>query len=91
MKLQFFMFTYQQYDVDFLAAGVMMLCCVLLMFSTAGGSWFNIAVTGSQLIVIAIILIAGFVKSNRANLTPFLPYGVGGAPPSPHHESIWVK
>jgi APA family basic amino acid/polyamine antiporter len=35
-------------------------------------------VTISQLVVIAIILVAGFTKANPANLTPFLPYGTRG-------------
>jgi APA family basic amino acid/polyamine antiporter len=77
----FFTFPYKDFTVDFMAAGVIIGCCLLLSFSTAGGSWFNIVVTGTQLLVIAIILIAGFVKANPANLTPFLPYGVKGALP----------
>lgn len=71
----FFTFAYQDYTVDFLAAGLMIACCLLLMFTTAGGSWFNTLITGSQLLVILLILILGFWKSDRANLTPFLPYG----------------
>lgn len=74
----FFTFPYQDMTVDFMAAGVIIACCLLLCFSTAGGSWFNIVVTGSQLLVIAIILIAGFIKADRANLSPFLPFGVQG-------------
>jgi APA family basic amino acid/polyamine antiporter len=42
----FFIFPYKDYSVDFLAAGLMIACGVLLMFTTAGGSWFNIIVTG---------------------------------------------
>eukprot|EP00882_Tetradesmus_deserticola_P001730 GHRQ01001859.1.p1 GENE.GHRQ01001859.1~~GHRQ01001859.1.p1 ORF type:complete len:634 (+),score=216.50 GHRQ01001859.1:64-1902(+) len=74
----YFTFAYKDYTVDFMAAGVILLCCALLSFSTAGGSWFNIVMTGSQLLVILVILIAGFVKSDRANLSPFLPYGARG-------------
>ncbi|WIA39047.1 hypothetical protein OEZ86_005191 [Tetradesmus obliquus] len=74
----FFTFPYQDMTVDFMAAAVIIACCLLLCFSTAGGSWFNIVVTGSQLVVIAIILIAGFIKADRANLSPFLPFGVQG-------------
>jgi hypothetical protein len=75
----FFVFAWQDYTVDFMAAGLMIACCLMLSFSTAGGSWFNIFMTGSQLLVILIILIAGFVKANPANLKPFLPFGVKGA------------
>jgi APA family basic amino acid/polyamine antiporter len=35
-------------------------------------------VTGTQILVILIILIAGFSKANPANLTPFMPFGAGG-------------
>jgi APA family basic amino acid/polyamine antiporter len=35
-------------------------------------------VTVSQLVVIAIILIAGFTKANVKNMTPFAPNGAGG-------------
>ena len=38
----FFIIPYQEYDVDFLAAGLIILLCILLMFTTGGGSWFNI-------------------------------------------------
>ena len=51
---------------------------VLLMFTTGGGSIFNLVITISQLVVIAIILVAGFTKANPANLTPLLPYGTRG-------------
>eukprot|EP00775_Hariotina_reticulata_P003840 gene3840-4097_t len=74
----FFIIPYKDYSVDFLAAGLMIGCCLMLMFTTAGGSWFNIVVTGAQLIVILIILIVGFIKANPANMSPFLPFGVRG-------------
>jgi hypothetical protein len=35
-------------------------------------------VTGTQILVILIILIAGFTKANPANLTPFMPFGAAG-------------
>jgi APA family basic amino acid/polyamine antiporter len=82
----FFTFPYKDYTVDLMAAGIMILCCLLLSFSTAGGSWFNIIVTGSQLLVILIILIAGFIKANPANMTPFLPYGVKGTQATGYHQ-----
>lgn len=40
-ETSFFTFPYQEYTVDFLAAGLMVACGLLLMFSTAGGSLFN--------------------------------------------------
>jgi hypothetical protein len=39
------------------------------------GSWFNIIMTGTQIVVIVIILAAGFSRGKTANLTPFLPFG----------------
>jgi len=74
----FFIIPYQDYSVDFMAAGLICLLCVLLMFTTGGGSWFNLVVTITQLTVIAIILIAGFTKANVKNMQPFAPYGFGG-------------
>jgi hypothetical protein len=47
----FFTFPYGEYSVDFLAAGLMVGCCLLLMFTTAGGSLFNTIVTGDVLAV----------------------------------------
>jgi hypothetical protein len=38
----FFTLPYAGYDVDLMAGGLVVACCVLLMFTTAGGSWFNI-------------------------------------------------
>lgn len=40
--VDFFTFPYKSYSVDFLAAGLVIACCLLLIFTTAGGSWFNI-------------------------------------------------
>ena len=42
------------------------------------GSWFNLLMTGSQVVVIIIILAAGFSKGNPKNLTPFTPFGTSG-------------
>jgi len=39
---------------------------------------FCAVVTGTQLVVIVIILCAGFSKANPANLRPFMPFGVEG-------------
>ena len=74
----FFTFAYKDYTVDFMAAALVIVVGVLLMFTTGGGSIFNLVITISQLVVIAIILVAGFTKANPANLTPFLPYGTRG-------------
>jgi hypothetical protein len=42
----FFTIAHNDYTVDFLAAGLMIACGILLTFSTAGGSLFNTIVTG---------------------------------------------
>ncbi|WIA18741.1 hypothetical protein OEZ85_003431 [Tetradesmus obliquus] len=74
----FFTIPYGSYDIDFMAGGLVVACCTLLVFTTAGGSWFNICVTGTQIVLILIILIAGFSKASTAHLTPFMPFGVNG-------------
>lgn len=38
----FFTIPYGSYDIDFMAGGLVVACCTLLVFTTAGGSWFNI-------------------------------------------------
>jgi hypothetical protein len=38
----FFVIPYGEYTVDFMAAGLVIVLCVILCFTTAGGSWFNI-------------------------------------------------
>lgn len=65
--------------IDIPAAALVMFCVGILSFSTGGSSWFNIVVTGTQFVVILVILIVGFTKANPANLTSnFLAFGPRG-------------
>ena len=66
------------YQVDFLAAGLVIFLGALLAVTTVGGAAFNLVVTLAQLVIIVVILILGFIKSSVKNLTPFMPYGVRG-------------
>ncbi|KAI8466934.1 MAG: amino acid permease-domain-containing protein [Monoraphidium minutum] len=75
---KFFIIKYKAYDVDFLAAGLIVFLGVVLSLTTVGGATFNTVVTLLQLLVITLILILGFIKANPANLTPFLPFGIKG-------------
>jgi hypothetical protein len=49
---------------------------VLLILGTRESSGFNAAVTIVHVALVAFIIIAGFVKANPANATPFFPFGV---------------
>jgi hypothetical protein len=44
--VDFFTFPYQAYQVDFMAAGLVVACTIILIFTTAGGSMFNLLLTG---------------------------------------------
>lgn len=74
----FFLIPWRGYGVDFLAAGLSGGLTILLAFTTFGGATFNLVITLTQLVIIVLILILGFIKANPKNLTPFLPYGVRG-------------
>jgi hypothetical protein len=45
--VDFFTFPYQSYQVDFMAAGLVVACTIILIFTTAGGSMFNLLLTGT--------------------------------------------
>lgn len=66
------------FQVDWIAFGVVLGCTALLMFSTGGSSMFNLIVTGSQLVLILVIIISGLTKFNADHFTPFFPYGFDG-------------
>ncbi len=66
------------YQIDYLAAILVISCALFLCFSTGGTSIFNTIVTGAQLLIILVVIIAGFTKADGANMTPFLPYGFRG-------------
>lgn len=58
-----------------------MLLCLLLTWNllcSIVAARFNLVVTIIHVILVLFIIIAGFVKSNRANLQPFAPQGARG-------------
>lgn len=59
-------------DTDSALSLSLSLACALICPS---GSWFNLLMTTTQIVVIVVILGAGFSKGNTKNLTPFLPFG----------------
>ena len=61
-----------------MAAGLVFLCCMLLIKSTGESSTVNAVITVAHIAVVLFIIIAGFTKANPANLSPFLPFGVKG-------------
>lgn len=65
-------------DVDFVALGLVIALTVVLCLSTRGADIFNTVCTGAQMLVILVLIIAGFTKANPQNMTPFAPNGVRG-------------
>jgi APA family basic amino acid/polyamine antiporter len=65
-------------NVDFVAFGLVVVLTALISLSTRGADLFNTVCTGAQMLVIVVMIIAGFVKANPANLQPFAPNGVRG-------------
>ncbi|EXB51963.1 Cationic amino acid transporter 1 [Morus notabilis] len=64
--------------LDLLAVAVITGVCAFAVLSTKGSSRLNYVASIVHLIVIAFIIIAGLMKANTANYTPFLPYGARG-------------
>lgn len=50
----------------------------LLVLGTKESSNFNIGMTIIHLLLVAFIIIAGFVKSDKANASDFVPFSVRG-------------
>eukprot|EP00898_Chlorokybus_atmophyticus_P002465 jgi/Chlat1/3219/Chrsp22S03500 len=51
---------------------------LMLCLSTKTGSKFNVIITGSNVVVIVFVVIAGMTKAKVENFTPFAPFGVRG-------------
>ncbi|KAJ8762642.1 hypothetical protein K2173_010663 [Erythroxylum novogranatense] len=64
--------------LDPIAVLVVSVICVLAVLSTKGSSFFNYVASIFHVGVILFIIIAGLVKANPKNLTPFAPYGAHG-------------
>ncbi|GLJ08144.1 hypothetical protein SUGI_0082060 [Cryptomeria japonica] len=64
--------------LDPIAVVVTLLASLTAIVSTRLTSQLNWISTALNTIIILFIIIAGFIKGNLSNLTPFLPYGVKG-------------
>ncbi|XBH92762.1 hypothetical protein VPH35_083827 [Triticum aestivum] len=65
-------------ELDPIASAVIMATAIMAMLSTKGSSRFNWVASTVHLLVLAFIIVAGFVHAKPSNLTPFVPYGVPG-------------
>ncbi|KAE7996088.1 hypothetical protein FH972_000836 [Carpinus fangiana] len=64
--------------LDPIAIVVIAAICVLAVLSTKGSSRFNYIASIIHVIVILFIIIAGLIKADTKNYTPFSPYGARG-------------
>ena len=65
-------------ELDPIASAVILATAIMAMLSTKGSSRFNWVASTVHLLVLAFIIVAGFVHAKPCNLTPFVPYGVPG-------------
>nr|BAJ88234.1 predicted protein [Hordeum vulgare subsp. vulgare] len=65
-------------ELDPIASAVILATAIMAMLSTKGSSRFNWVASTVHLLVIAFIIVAGFIHAKPSNLTPFVPYGVPG-------------
>ncbi|XP_059438114.1 cationic amino acid transporter 1-like [Corylus avellana] len=64
--------------LDPIAVVVIAAICVLAVLSTKGSSRFNYIASIFHVIVILFIIIAGLIKADTKNYTPFAPFGARG-------------
>ncbi|TKY60193.1 Cationic amino acid transporter 1 [Spatholobus suberectus] len=64
--------------LDPIAVVALIAIATLAMFSTKGSSIFNNIATIIHSLVLVFIIVAGFIKANPSNLTPFAPFGARG-------------
>ncbi|PUZ39849.1 hypothetical protein GQ55_9G376000 [Panicum hallii var. hallii] len=65
-------------ELDPIAVAVIAVTAALAMLSSKGTSRVNWVASAVHVLVIAFVIVAGFVHAKPSNLTPFLPYGVPG-------------
>ena len=64
--------------LDPIAIVVIATICVLAVLSTRGSSRFNYLASIVHVVVILFIVIAGLIKADTKNYTPFAPFGARG-------------
>ncbi|KAI3455941.1 hypothetical protein Pfo_012604 [Paulownia fortunei] len=65
-------------QLDPIAVGVIIIICVIAVLSTKGSSRINYIASVVHLIVIVFIIVAGLIKADTKNYTPFTPFGARG-------------
>ncbi|KAI3837892.1 hypothetical protein MKW92_000136 [Papaver armeniacum] len=63
--------------LDPIAAVVLLITSTIAVFGTRGTSKLNWIVSILSVALIIFVIVAGFVKANPSNLTPFVPNGTG--------------
>ncbi|KAF0924855.1 hypothetical protein E2562_014941 [Oryza meyeriana var. granulata] len=65
-------------ELDPIAVVVIAVTATLAMLSAKGTSRVNWVASAVHVLVIAFVIVAGFLHAKTSNLTPFMPYGVPG-------------
>ncbi|XP_057763894.1 cationic amino acid transporter 1 [Salvia miltiorrhiza] len=65
-------------QLDPIAVGVIIVICIFAVLSTKGSSRLNYIASVVHMVVIIFIIIAGFIKADTKNYTPFAPHEVRG-------------
>ncbi|KAK9267637.1 hypothetical protein L1049_010068 [Liquidambar formosana] len=65
-------------NLDPIAVVVISVICILAVLSTKGSSRFNYIASIIHVVVILFIIIAGLIKADTKNYTPFDPFGARG-------------
>lgn len=64
--------------LDPIAVAVLVAAAIIAMISTRHTSYVNWIASAINTVVILFVIIAGFLKADPSNLTPFMPFGVEG-------------
>ncbi|XP_052183602.1 cationic amino acid transporter 1-like [Diospyros lotus] len=65
-------------ELDPMAIGVIVLICIIAVLSTKGSSRLNYIASIVHVVVILFIIVAGLVKADTSNYTPFAPFHARG-------------
>ncbi|KAL3522816.1 hypothetical protein ACH5RR_015650 [Cinchona calisaya] len=65
-------------ELDPIAVGVCIIICIIAVLSTKGSSRLNYFASVVHMVIILFIIIAGLVKADTKNYTPFTPFGARG-------------
>ena len=65
-------------ELDPIAVVVIAVTATLAMLTAKGTSRVNWVASAVHVVVIAFVIVAGFIHANPANLRPFMPHGVPG-------------